>query len=329
MWRKGLSATAIIIVCLLSPIRVAGKEAAGSTPPGMTIEVLPPAPSKSVHAVVEAGDGRRVYMATSEGFFASRDGGRSWAEVGMGPATALTGRKQVFGIGAHPADPRILLVGNWEGLWKSYDGGATWIPVGTRLPRDLVALSLSVSPTSPNVVYLGSNGYGVFRSLDGGFTWTGGEQGLPREADGRRAATIHTVVADPADANVAYAGTSLDGVFKTGDGGQTWAGINEGLPVPLARRTYPPRITLSSMDPGTVYVALGVPRHSQLIETQVYVSTDGGRRWRQIAALPEKNVSIDLLTLAPGDPNTLHLRAGEKLFRVPVASVAQPEKGKP
>lgn len=328
MWRKGLGSTAIIIVCLLSPIRVAGTEAAGS-PQGVAIEVLPPAPSKSVYAIVDAGDGRRAYMATAEGLFASRDGGRSWAEVGMGPATALTGRKQVFGIGVQPADPQILLVGNWEGLWKSYDGGGTWIRVGTQFPRDLVALSLSFNRSAPNVVYLGSNGYGVFRSLDGGFTWTGGDQGLPREADGRRAATIHTVVADPADPNVAYAGTSLDGVFKTGDGGQTWAGINEGLPVPLARRTYPPRITVSSLDPGTVYLALGVPPHSQLIETQVYVSTDGGRRWHRIAAPLEKNVSIDLMTPAPGDPKTLHLRAGEKLFRVPAAGVAQPEKGKP
>jgi photosystem II stability/assembly factor-like uncharacterized protein len=326
-WKR-ISVAAIIVGCLVPVVMVGRGDTAGMAPQ-VAIEVLPPVPSKNVHAIVDGGDGRRAYMATTEGLFTSSDGGRSWVEVGMGPATALTGRKQVFGIGVHPGDPRILLVGNWEGLWKTYDGGATWIRVGTQLPRDLVALSVSFNRSSPDVVYIATNGYGVFRSLDGGFTWTGGDQGLPREADGRRAVTVHTVAADPADPNVAYAGTSLDGLFKTVDGGRTWKGINEGLPVPLSWRTYPPRITVSPVNPAILYFALGIPYHSHLVATEVYVSTNGGGTWRPLVVPLEMNLSIDQLTFAPGDPNTLHLRAGEKLFKVPVSGVTETGKAKP
>jgi photosystem II stability/assembly factor-like uncharacterized protein len=176
---------------------------------------------------------------------------------------------------------------------------------------------------------MGTNGLGVFRSLDGGLTWAGNDQGLPREASGRRAATIHTVAADPVDPNIGYAATSLDGLFKTEDGGETWKEINNGLPMPLAWRTYPPRIAVSSLSPQSLYLALGIPFHSQLIETRVYMSTDGGGHWRQIPAPLEENLSIDQLTLAPGDPSTLHLRAGEKLFKVPISGVTEAGKAKP
>lgn len=303
--------------------------ASGSAPSSPVIETLPPAPSKSVYGIVDVGDGLSAYMATMEGLFASRDGGRTWRELSTGVASALTGQKQVFGIAVHPGDPQILLMGNREGLWRSEDGGTTWIRVGIQLSTSLVGLSLSFCRSSPDVVYMGTNEYGVFRSPDGGLTWSGGDKGLPREADGRRAATIHSLLADPADSNVAYAAASLYGLFKTLDGGQTWQEINKGLPVPLAWHTYPPRITVSPVTPQTLYLALGVPYHSHLTVTQIYRSTNGGESWRQIAELPEPNISIDLLTLDPRDPNMLQLRAGEKLFKVPVAVPTESGKGKP
>jgi photosystem II stability/assembly factor-like uncharacterized protein len=37
------------------------------------------------------------------------------------------------------------------------------------------------------------------------------------------------VVVDPADASVVYAGTTGGGVFRSPDGGATWAAFNTGL----------------------------------------------------------------------------------------------------
>ncbi len=291
------------------------------------VETTPPPPSKSIYAVVDVGDGQNQYMTTSEGLFASHDGGRSWAEVAIESMRALTGKKEVFSIGVNPHDPGILLVGNWEGLWKSHDRGTTWTQVGVDLPTGIVALSLSFNRSSPDVVYMGTNGFGVYRSVDGGLTWSGGDQGLPRVADGRRAASIHTVVADPTNLNIAYAASSLSGVFSTLDGGQTWKAINQGLPVPLPRATFPPRITISPVTPHTLYLALGVPYHSHLTVTQIFAKPGGlsEGRWRQIAELSEKNISIDSIRVTPGEPATLHLQSGSRLFTVPAVADETPE----
>jgi hypothetical protein len=93
--------------------------------------------------------------------------------------------------------------------------------------------ALAVAPSDPGVVWAGTGeafirsnislGWGVFRSIDAGRTWT--RAGL--EATGR----IGRIVVDPRDPDVALAcalGTAYGpqpdrGVFRTSDGGKTWA----------------------------------------------------------------------------------------------------------
>jgi hypothetical protein len=96
----------------------------------------------------------------------------------IGPAQG--GRvSRVAGV---PGDPSTYYAATASGgVWKSVDGGLTWKPVFDDQPTSSIG-SITVSPSHPNIVYVGSGeanirgnvsaGNGIYRSVDGGRTWT-------------------------------------------------------------------------------------------------------------------------------------------------------------
>jgi photosystem II stability/assembly factor-like uncharacterized protein len=77
--------------------------------------------------------------------------------------------------------------------------------------------ALAVDPTNPLTLYAG--GSGVFKSTDGGKT--GGFVGLSGYL-------VETLLVDPSNPSTVYAGT-INGVFKSVDGGSGWSAANTGL----------------------------------------------------------------------------------------------------
>ncbi|MGH9800815.1 MAG: WD40/YVTN/BNR-like repeat-containing protein, partial [Blastocatellia bacterium] len=67
------------------------------------------------------------------------------------------------------------------GLWKTADGGVTWRPVTDGQLRSSSVGAVAVSPSNPDVVYIGMGetqlrgnimqGDGVYKSSDAGKTW--------------------------------------------------------------------------------------------------------------------------------------------------------------
>ncbi|MEM1054611.1 MAG: T9SS type A sorting domain-containing protein [Bacteroidota bacterium] len=152
------------------------------------------------------------------------------------------------------------LGGNLDGIGpgavivRSDDDGATW--TATAFPREVgmagngswrrAGERLAVDPNNSDVVYFGSRVDGLWRTLDGGATWervasfpTVGDDGGPDDGpctepnlDGCGPGGLPFVVFDPADtitrggqtvtANV-YVGTMGEGVYRSADGGETWA----------------------------------------------------------------------------------------------------------
>src|SRR5262245_33600155 len=160
----------------------------------------------------------------------------------VNPSTLFAGTGSVSSYSYFFANPGI-------GLARSTDGGATW----SVLASDTLAGQniRSVVPTSlggGNVVLVGTefaadpvfhilsqDGGGVYRSTDNGthFTRISGAAGtgLPGQA-------VSDLVADPSNPNRFYAAVALpisgtptgqEGVYKSEDGGLTWAGVNTGL----------------------------------------------------------------------------------------------------
>ena len=122
--------------------------------------------------------------------------------------------------------------------------------------------ALAVNPSTPTTLYAGT-GDGVFKSTDAGETWVLASSGLPDPSPGSPNRAVLALVINPVAPNILYVGTSGAGVFRSTDGGNTWAAISAGLPSIKLFGQDPPRIFVSSLalDPTgatTLYAGLSL-----------------------------------------------------------------------
>ena len=132
-------------------------------------------------------------------------------------------------------DPFLMYAGYATGgLWKTTNGGRTWTSLMDELPASSVG-DIGVAPSDPNIVYVGMGepnnrqsstiGNGVYKTTDGGQTWT--HVGLEETQ------SIGRIAVHPKDPNIAFVaavghlfGPNEDrGLYKTTDGGKTWAKV--------------------------------------------------------------------------------------------------------
>lgn len=117
------------------------------------------------------------------------------------------------------------------GVFKSLDSGMTWHEANFGLPSFAVEdplrqgyYALAISPSAPNVLYLGLYGEGVYRSDNGADTWIPAN-GSQWEMGSRK---ITSLAIDPTDSDRVFV-ASEDGVFRTDDGGASWQETQTGL----------------------------------------------------------------------------------------------------
>ncbi len=266
-----------------------------------------------------------VYAGGYDGVFKTTDGGRSWKAIGFDQVsvlaleidpeqpdtvyisadrpwksddggvtwTSLTGPGPlVFDFAFDPRTSRTIYVGTSFGIFKTRDAGATWedASLGTQ-----VVFAVAVDPGLPDTVYAGTQ-RGFYVSSNGGAGWRAANAGL----------TITDVsalaIALPAPRTI-YAGTSIGGadVFRSDDGGGSWAAVPTGLGWAYAL-VVDPRTAL------TVYVAtpLGVRK-----------TTDGGLSWNTASVgLPRGEVAaVAALAIDPKSPGTLYAGTFNGVFK--------------
>lgn len=180
------------------------------------------------------------------------------------------------------------------GVWKSENSGRTWTPVFDQTGVASIG-AIAVDPSDPQTVYVGTGeadmrsdiqqGEGMFKSTDGGQSWA--RIGLP----GTR--QIGKILVDPKDANVVWVaalghpyGPNIDrGVFKSTDGGKTWAKVlfidKDTGAIDLAMDPSDPKTVLAAMwqtrrPPWSIYPPSSGPGSG------LYKTTDGGSTWKQM-----------------------------------------------
>lgn len=190
------------------------------------------------------------------------------------------------------------------GVWKTANSGRTWSPVFDSIPVASIG-ALAVAPSSPATIYVGTGeadirsdlsfGAGVYKSTDDGRTW----QSLGLEETRH----IGRIIVDPHDANKvlvaalghAYGPNRERGVFRTTDGGRTWAQVlyqdaNTGA-IDLAMDPGDPKTVFATLwnahrPPWSVYGPL------EGTGGGLYKSTDGGSTWKEVSGngLPSEGV---------------------------------------
>ncbi len=217
-------------------------------------------------------------------------GGLQWRMIGPfrgGRVVAVTGV---------PGDGTTFYFGSVDGgIWKTIDAGVTWTPVFDGQPIASIG-ALEVAPSNPKILYAGtgesdirsdlSSGDGVYKSSDGGATWK--NVGL------RDSRQISRIAVDPKNADIVYVGVlghaygpnDERGVYKSTDGGQTWARVLDKGPEigasDLAIAAGSPNILFAAMwnahrPPWSTYAPLPGPGGG------LYRSTDSGATWTQLA----------------------------------------------
>jgi photosystem II stability/assembly factor-like uncharacterized protein len=205
----------------------------------------------------------------------------------IGPA-AVGGR--ITAIDVVTTHPNHIVIGTATGgVWMSDNGGLTWSAVFDDQPVASIG-AVAINQDNPDIIWVGTGegnvrnstsiGGGMFKSIDGGKTWT--RVGLEKTE------RINRIALHPDNPNVVYAaalgtlwGENTErGVFKTGNGGDSWEKI-----LYVDEKTGATDVKLDPHNPDKVYASLWQHRRWPWIfksggpGSGMYISWDGGSNW--------------------------------------------------
>ena len=233
----------------------------------------------------------------------------------IGPAV-LSGR--IVDIAVDPANAAHYYVAAASGgVWKTLNNGTSWTPVFDHEGSYSIG-ALALDPKNVAALWVGTGeansqrsvayGDGIYRTDDAGKTWK--NLGL------KASQHIARIAIDPRDSNVVYVAAQGPlwsaggdrGLFKTSDGGRTWAKV-----LSIGENTGVTDVAIDPRHPDTLIAAAYQRRRHQwtLIdggpESAIYKSTDAGATWAKISAgVPTED--LGRITFAPSakDPSVVY-----------------------
>lgn len=269
---------------------------------------------------IDPQDSQTLYAAGFRKIIKSTDGGRSWTNV-LGA--------HVDTLAVAPSDPDTVYAGDSRGVLVSHDAGATW----QRSSQLGDVRALAPDPSSPGTVLAGTAvDAGVYRSEDAAASWqpssegligtkisslaaasggsplfAGGSRGVYRTFDG--GATWEKVLGEstgvvallPSHPQIVYTGlripngAPINSVFRSTDGGDTWAAASTGLGLSVQS------LAIDPSDPLRLYVTLE--------NGQLFRSTNGGVTWHPLGFIAGQ------LAIDPVHPQTLFATRGKDVYR--------------
>ena len=186
-------------------------------------------------------------------------------------------------------------------MFDSLDRALEWRCIGPHRGGRVVAVA--GDPADRNVFYFGACAGGVWKTFDGGTYWQNVSDGFFNTA------SVGAIAVAESDPNVIYAGTGEacirndvshgDGVYKSTDGGETWANVG------LADTRHIARVRVHPKNPDLVYVAALGHAFGPNSERGVFRSQDGGGSWERVLFKSDKAGAADL-SMDPNNPRVLY-----------------------
>lgn len=234
----------------------------------------------------------------------------AWDNVPIGGGGFVTG------IVFHPTEPGVRYVRtDIGGAYRWSPDAERWEPLLDWLPyedRNLMGVeSIALDPADPDRVYLAAGTYtapdvpngAVLRSSDGGQTFQRTDVPVKFGGNENGRGNGERMAVDPNDGRVIYLGTRHAGLWRSEDGGETWAGVRsfpdvsedaveEGAALRGLRGGRGGVVVVlfdpSSGTPGqasaTIYAAVSLKSRPNLFR-----SADGGANWAAVPGQPTAN----------------------------------------
>jgi photosystem II stability/assembly factor-like uncharacterized protein len=309
-----------------------------------------------------------VYEANPSIFYVGSAHGGVWKTTNAGTTFEAQFQDQglisIGDITVSQSNPDLVWVGTGEsnnrqstswgdGVYKSTDGGKTYVNVGLKTSRFINRIV--IDPRNNDTVLVAATGSlfgaggdrGIYKTIDGGKTW---KRTLFVDED----TGANDLAMDATNDQILYAsmyqrrrtaccmngGGPGSGIWKSTDGGETWAKLTKGLPnEPMGRiglDVYRKRSNIlyaliegqaplpARGEPGApaapdeapqgggrgATVATGV----DATPTGVYRSDDAGESWRKVNNENPRPMYFSQMRIDPNDPDVIFY-AGVKLHR--------------
>ncbi|MFN5845736.1 MAG: WD40/YVTN/BNR-like repeat-containing protein, partial [Flavobacteriia bacterium] len=263
-----------------------------------------------------------IYIGTAGGgVWKSQDGGVRFNAI-------FDDLPQSIGaVAVDPSDPdNTVWVGTGEvwtrnsvsigdGIYRSNDGGKNWTKFGLEKSERISAIE--IDPKDRNTIYVGALGAlwgdsedrGVYKTTDGGKTWT-------KILYVNASTGCSDLIMDPNDPNTLYAsfwefrrtaysfnsGGINSSLYKSTDGGKTWAKIHNGFPKGKLGRI---AVTVA---PSNSKILYAVVEAENATEKGLYRSDDAGASWKHLNSDFELTVRpfyFSRIVVDPKDPETV------------------------
>ena len=264
------------------------------------------------------------YMgAVNGGVWKTTNAGQTWTNL-------TDGKTDISSVGAitvAPSDPNVIYVGTGEsqlredltygtGIYRSTDAGQTWTHLGLADAHQIT--TIRVHPTNPDIAYASAIGHafgpnaerGIFRTMDGGKSWK--KLLFINDSTGGNDISI-----DPTNPRIIFAsmwkfqrspwgmeaGGGRSGLWKSTDGGDTWAEItaNPGMPkAPIGKIG----VAVSPANPRRIFASV----EAKDTLGGIFRSDDGGDTWNRVNGQQQFQIRpwyYSAVTADPGNENTL------------------------
>jgi hypothetical protein len=213
-----------------------------------------------------------------EGLYKSVDGGSTWTN--MGPNIGGLFETEIFGLAVSAINSDLIFIGGnnfgvngWESVvYRSINGGTDWENVFIG-PEFNSFRYVFIDPNSDDeIIYAGyasqSDHAGIIKSTDGGSSWILISNGIPAVNKWSGA-----VITQPDNSEIAYCAVGGFGelnatVYKSSNGGGSWASTN----LSLGAWSKVTDLLISPLDNQIIYAATA--------ENGVYMTLDGGLNWQ-------------------------------------------------
>lgn len=242
----------------------------------------------------------------------------NWSYIGM---TNISGRIADVAVAERGSSRRLYAGSCCGGVWASDDLGQTWQAVFDKEASTAIG-ALAVAPSNPDILWVGTGesnifrssytGVGVYRSVDNAKTFQ--HMGLVDTG------TIGRIVIHPTNPNIVYVASAgqewveneMRGVFRTTDGGKTWAHV-----LKISPKTGVNDLAMDPSDPNVLYAGAWQRQRRKwndprvepgFSEGGIFKSTDAGKTWTRLTSgLPASNVLGRIgIAVAPSNPNVVY-----------------------